>query len=76
MKLFKQKDIVLINVFFSEGIQSKIRLVLIISNSSMDKVNEFIFLPITGTDFNDNFGFPLRNNMVVANLPTKLYQVE
>ena len=41
MKKYRQRDIVLIEVPFAEGKSSKIRPVLVISNSKLYKVNEF-----------------------------------
>lgn len=71
--MYKQKDIVLVNVPYANGVGAKIRPVLIISNALLNNVDEFIFLPITGTNFNDNFSVPLSNKMALVEFPKLSY---
>jgi len=73
MKKYRQRDIVLIEVPFAEGKGSKIRPVLIISNSKLYDVSEFVFLPLTGTSFKDVLEFALKDNMVIADFPKPSY---
>ena len=72
-KKYLQRDIVLIEVPFSEGKKTKIRPVLIISNSLLASVNEFVFLPLTGTRFKDNLEIHLNDKMVITDLPKESY---
>ena len=72
-KKYMQRDIVVIEVPFSECKQIKIRLVLIISNSLLAKVNEFVFLTLTDTRFKDNLEIHINDKMVITDLPKKSY---
>ena len=67
--MFKQGDIVLVEFPFSDGEGNKIRPALVISNTSINHVDELILLPITGTDFNDGLGFRIYQNEVDAPMP-------
>ena len=67
--MFKQGDIVLVEFPFSDGEGNKIRPALVISNKSINHVDELILLPITGTDFNDGLGFRIYQNEVNSPIP-------
>ena len=67
--MFKQGDIVLVEFPFSDGRGSKIRPALVISNVSINHVDEIFLLPITGTDFNDGLGFRIYQSELDAPMP-------
>lgn len=62
--MYKQGDIVLVEFPYSDGAGNKVRPALVISNILISHVNEIILLPITGSDFNDGFGFSIYQNEV------------
>ena len=70
---YQQGDIVLIDFPFSDGSGSKVRPVIIISNKSLRGTQEIFFLPITGTNFNDNFGFEINDYSLLVPLPKPSY---
>ena len=67
--MYKQGDIVFINYPYSDFSGSKPRPALIISNANLKNIDELIFLPITGTIFNDGFGFNIERGMTESEIP-------
>jgi mRNA interferase MazF len=55
--MYKHGDIVLGDFPFVNRVGSKVRPALVISNITLNQVDEIFLLPITGTDFNDGLGF-------------------
>jgi mRNA interferase MazF len=56
---YEQGDIVKIPFIFSDDTGSKSRPAIIVSNNSLDCVDEMIFIQVTSVPRNDNFTFPL-----------------
>lgn len=75
MKRYKQGDIVVVPFPFSDLSGRKLRPCLVISNKNLIHANEIIVLSITGTVFNDNFGYNITNKSVNIKLPKEPCQV-
>lgn len=62
----QQGEIIWMNFKFTDGSGEKIRPALVISNSSLEYLDEIIMLKITSVKRNDGFDYPLSPEMLLG----------
>jgi mRNA interferase MazF len=71
--MYKQGDIVVVKFPFTDGSVFKKRPALIISNSQIDKTEDFILIQITSKENTDGLSVNINNEDILKSLPLKSY---